>query len=428
MRSEIGTGTKKLYYDDAYLRSFEGTVLSCVPDGDRYKIVLDQTAFFPEEGGQSPDRGILRRTEGDCGTLGRSGQDGIGEPDRTDTNRTDGSAESAFGTVAQVLDVQIRGGVITHFTDQAFAEGETLTGEIDWAHRFSNMQQHSAEQLYSGLVNRELGYTNVGFHCSDDTVTMDYSGVLPEDAVRRIEREVNEVIWRNIESVQCFPTDEEAKEMDFRSKKEIEGQIRVIIFPDVDSCACCAPHVARTGEIGIFKVLAAQNWKGGTRIHMLAGDRAYECLAQEHAILQNTSRYLTTSTENVEERVRALKEETQALTAALAFAKEQLVLSKIGEMPSDGSMAVLFTDGLGAASRRRIINELMERRGGICALFDRTENGYSYVLGGTGILAVQKMLAQELGAKGGGKEPMIQGSVGASEEAIRAALNNPVNE
>ena len=384
MRSEIGTGTKKLYYDDAYMRSFEGTVLSCVPDGDRYKIVLDQTAFFPEEGGQSADFGTLQG--------------------------------------AKVLDVQIKNGVITHFTDGPLTEGEKVSGSVDWKHRFSNMQQHSAEHLYSGFVNRELGFSNVGFHCSDDTVTMDYSGVVPEDAVRRIEREVNEVIWKNIESIQCFPTDEEAKEMEFRSKAEIEGQIRVVVFPDADACACCAPHVAHTGEIGIFKVLAAQNWKGGTRIHMLAGDRAYGYLAQEHLILQNTARYLTTSTENVEERVRFLKEETQRLSLALAQAQEALTLEKIKDLPSGEETAVLFTDGLGAASRRRIINELMERRSGISALFDKTENGYSYVLGGAGVTSLQKILAEKLGAKGGGREPMIQGSVSAPEDAIRAVI------
>ena len=213
--------TIKLYDQDAYAVKFTAKVLSCRENIEKnrttYETVLDQTHFFPEEGGQSPDKGTINGVE--------------------------------------VLDVQIKKDVIFHTLKAPLTEGSKVEGEIDWTHRFSNMQQHSGEHIFSGLVHGKFGYDNVGFHLSDQSVTMDFNGILSDTEVREIEQKVNECIARNIEIEVTFPSKELEKQLEYRSKIEIEDQIRIVTIPGFDVCACCAPHVRRTGEIGILKVL-----------------------------------------------------------------------------------------------------------------------------------------------------------------------------
>ena len=141
---------KKLFYDSAYIRTFEAKVLSCEKGKKGYEVVLDQTAFYPEGGGQPYDMGIL------------------------------GGAH-----VTAVHDVK---GEIVHYTDAPLAVGETVTGEINWDRRFQNMQGHSGEHLVSGLIHAKYGYDNVGFHMGKDTVTIDFNGEFTvEDRRRQIE-------------------------------------------------------------------------------------------------------------------------------------------------------------------------------------------------------------------------------------------------
>ena len=139
---------------------------------------------------------------------------------------------------------------------------------------FSNMQQHSGEHLVSGIVHRLYGFDNVGFHLSSNEVTMDYSGVIPEDGLLLIEEEANRAVWSNIPSVVRFTGPEERKDLSYRSKLDLEGTVRIVTYPGVDSCACCAPHVRRTGEIGLIKISGMINWKGGVRMSIVCGDRA----------------------------------------------------------------------------------------------------------------------------------------------------------
>ena len=400
MASNIGQGTQKLYYDDAYMRSFDAAVLSCRelcrkgdPDGPaRYAVVLDRTAFFPEEGGQSPDRGNLILSGADA------------------------------AAPAQVLDVQIREGMITHVTDRPFETGDTVHGELDFEHRFSNMQQHSAEHIFSGLVHSCLGFENVGFHLSDSEVTMDYSGAFDAETAAELEMEVNRAIWKNIASEQRFPAREELAGIEYRSKIEIDGQVRLIIYPGYDVCACCAPHVAKTGEIGLFKVISLQNYKGGVRVHMLAGKRAFAYLAAEHDILVRSARFLSTSADQVPARIEAMKNEIFETKKALGAAQAEMLMEKIRSLPADQENVCLFTKGLDSVNIRNAVNELTARHRGFCAVFDGDDgSGYRYCLGcaaGDAVRTMQKSMQEMLGAKGGGKPPMTQGSVAAPAERI----------
>lgn len=398
--SVIGRGTEKLYYSDAYMQEFEATVQECrrisgsgtETDPFLYAVVLDRTAFFPEEGGQSSDRGTL-----------------------TSADR-----------VAHVLDVQIRDGIITHTADAPFEPGSPVHGSLDFHHRFSNMQQHSAEHLFSGLVWSRLGLTNVGFHLSDTEVTMDYSGPITAEEASELELEVNRLIWQNIESRQEFPDPAALEAWSYRSKTAIEGQVRLVVFPGCDVCACCAPHVARTGEIGVFRILSVQSHRGGVRVHMLAGERAFRYLAQENRILSEAARSLSTSTDQVPGRIEKLRAELSDTKHMLSNARLALLLKESDALPASQQNVFLFTEALEEPVLREAVNRLMEKHPGVCGIFNGNDTaGYRYVIGSqTDVLAVQILMKDALQARGGGKPPMIQGQVQASEANIRSLLES----
>ena len=199
--------TEKLFYQDGYMKTFTATVLSCEQSGEDYKVVLDRTAFFPEGGGQSGDIGMLNEI--------------------------------------QVFDTKEKEGLIYHYTKAPLSEGTKVDGVLDWEERFVRMQQHSGEHIVSGLVNKLYGYDNVGFHLGKEDVTMDFNGVITKEQMKEIEYLANEAVFKNIDIQTICPSEEELKKMTYRSKIEIDGQVRIIKIEGYDCCACCAPHMRK---------------------------------------------------------------------------------------------------------------------------------------------------------------------------------------
>jgi alanyl-tRNA synthetase len=374
--------TRKLYYEDAYKTEFEAKVVSANA-GD---IVLDRTAFFPEEGGQSADTGVL----------------------------------GGF----RVADVKIKDGEIHHLLEDRNATlevGTEIFGRIDWQHRFSNMQQHSGEHIFSGLVHSTYGFDNVGFHLSDNEVTLDFNGVIGPDGIRDIERRANEIIFRNIPSEIRFLSGEEAKTAEYRSKIDLDDEIRVVTYPGVDACACCAPHVALTGEIGCLKVVGLQNYKGGIRVSILCGMRAMEVFFHDRDILEKTANYLSNSTDEVYHLVVKARTELAETKAALAEAAKKLVQVRIDQIPAGDGNAVLFEESLDAGAMRSAVNSLVQKKNGFCGVFAGSDaDGYRYVIGKQGgdARTINNELREKFGARGGGKPEMVQGSVTASRADI----------
>lgn len=384
--------TKKLYDMDAYAREFEAKVLSCEKityekeseeNQNVYKIILDQTLFFPEEGGQTPDKGILGN-----------------------------------GTV---LDVQIKSNEIQHIVTEPLEVGSIVIGKIDWSHRFFNMQQHSGEHLFSGLAHRKYGLKNVGFHLSNQIVTMDFDKALSEEQLKEMEWEVNEAIVANVEIKTGYPSKEELKSLEYRSKIEIDGDIRIVEILGYDICACCAPHVKRTGEIGIFKIQNVQNYKGGMRISFLCGFRALEEYRKKAEIISELSGNLTTNQDNLVDHVNKLKTQVQSLKTQLSNAKQTMMESKIAEIPADQKDVLLFEKDIDTPVMRNVVNKLMETHEGICGIFvGSDEEGYNFIIGSKSVDCrdVAKKMKEELNARGGGKAQMIQGSVDAKKKDI----------
>ena len=383
--------TVRLYDQDAYATKFEAEVLACeeVEKKEKkvYQVWLDQTLFFPEEGGQSPDMGTI---------------DGI-----------------------KVLDVQIKDEVITHTLAAPLAVGTTVKGVVDWKHRFYNMQQHSGEHIFSGIVHNRFGYDNVGFHLSDSIVTMDFNGVITAEDIEEIETEVNQAIIENIPVEVSYPTKEELKVLEYRSKIEIEGQVRIVTIPGYDVCACCAPHVRRTGEIGMLKVMNVQSYKGGVRISILCGFRALEAFRQKADIITELMAQFSTNQEALVENVTKLKNTNQTMKNQLASAKQELMEYKVAAIPEDSENAILFESDLDTPVVRNVVNGLVEQFTGICAVFvGNDESGYQFIVGSKNkdCRAIAAALREKLSARDGGSDKMIQGSVAASQLQIEELL------
>lgn len=379
----------KLYDLDAYATEFDAVVVSCEKvtynKQDVYAVILDKTLFFPEEGGQSPDKGTINGEE--------------------------------------VTDVQINKDIITHYVNAPIKEGATVHGIIDWAHRFSNMQQHSGEHIFSGTVHREYGFNNVGFHLSDNGVTMDFDGVLSAEQIADVEYKVNEAIAKNIEIDVRFPSKDELDALEYRSKIEIEGAVRIVTIPGYDVCACCAPHVKRTGEIGMLKVMSVQNYKGGVRINMLCGFRALQAYREKIEVVSALTNLLSTSQETIVERVSRMKDTIHEMKQSLNEVKQNMMFAKIYDISEDEKDVILFEEDLDTAICRNVVNELVDMHSGINAVFVGNDaDGYRFILGSKiqDCNAVAVNLRDAFGAKCGGSESMIQGSVETTKEKLEA--------
>lgn len=377
---------KKLYYQDIHQTTFTATVTSCVPnDQGLYLITLDQTAFFPEEGGQVADSGTLN---------GHT-----------------------------VLDVQIKNEEIYHITTETFLVGSLITGQVNWEQRFDFMQQHSGEHIVSGLVNRDYGYHNVGFHLGLEEVTLDFDGILSLDQLREIEKEANHIIWQSLPIQISYPDKDTLDAMNYRSKKELNGEVRIVEIPGVDICACCAPHVEHTGEIGLLKITGVQSHRGGVRVHILCGGRAIQDYTLHQDSVAAISVLLSSKPEQVAQAVERLQAESQFRKERINNLQAQLLELKIRSLPSPDTLkhVTLFTDTIDAIAMRNAVNLLTQTYPGYCCLFSGSDTqGYHFVIGSKekDCRPVAALLRETFQSKGGGSAPMIQGSLKAPAEQI----------
>ncbi len=377
----------KLYYDSPYLKTFTGTVLSCGRGKKGFEVILDQTAFYPEGGGQPADTGVL-------------------------------------GGV-RVFDVHERGGEIVHYTEGELAVGSVINGEIDWERRFIHMQQHSGEHLVSGLIHARFGYDNVGFHMGEDEVTIDVNGELTWDELMEIEETANRMLWENLEVRAYFPSRAELAAMEYRSKKELVGDVRIVHIPGGDTCACCGTHVTRTGEIGIVKFLSMMHYKGGMRISLVCGEKAARDYEKRRREVQKVSVLLSAKPGEIAGAVEHMKKEQEALKVKLAESSRELIEYKVGRLKESGDRLFVIELGFDALRLRQLANRILEEKKAKTILaLARTDGGFLYVLGSQS--EDMRLLSKELNAllngKGGGSMQMAQGSFLMAKERLCAIL------
>ena len=362
--------TEKLY-ENAYLTEFDAQVLSCVLKNGMYEVVLDRTAFFPEGGGQPADEGFLDE-----------------QP---------------------VLDVQERDGVIFH-TVEAPLTG-TVHGEVFASIRYPRMQSHTGEHIVSGIVHKLYGYNNVGFHMADDCLmTVDFDGVLSEEQLAKVEHLANDAVCENRKVTVTFP--EHPETMTYRSKLDLVEGVRLVEIEDVDVCACCAPHVSATGEVGLIKILSVSPHRGGSRITMRCGGGIYGDYSMLHRSATEISRMLSVPREEILSGAEKLCEEIQGLKAEISELKEALAKATLA-VSHIGAWTVGCLGDAGFDALRTIINEME----GNVALF--TEGG-AYMLRGEGAGELTKKINAAFSGKGGGKPNFTQGKCTATKDEILA--------
>ena len=375
--------TEKLYYSDVHLRSFTAQVRACTQAAEGWRVVLDRTAFYPEGGGQPCDRGLL------------------------------GGAE--------VLDVREKDGEVCHLLALPLEVGTEVKGEIDWERRFDLMQQHSGEHVVSGMICARYGCDNVGFHIGADSVTIDFNCELGEDELPAIEHAANAYIWENRAAEIFYPTPEALAALEYRSKKALEGQVRIVRFPGADCCACCGTHVLRTGEIGLVKLLSARRFRGGVRIELVCGGRALRRFSQTEAQNTRVSNLLSAKPEATAAAVERLLGETETLHYRLVGLEQEAATALAGRLRGAGSV-LLLREGLDADGVRRLAAAVFETCGGVCAVFSGAEGDWKYALGAPE--AQYKELLAALNAalhgRGGGRDCFAQGSVKATRAEIEA--------
>lgn len=377
--------TERWYETDSYTYVFDAEAVRTEPFDKGTKVVLDGTYFFPEEGGQSPDRGTI---------------DGY-----------------------PVTDVQIRDGEIVHFVSGTVSSGQKVHCKVDREFRFRNMQMHSAEHIFSGLVFRLYGFANVGFHLSENSATMDYNGVLCDADVERLETLANQVIIENHKIRAWYPSEEEIKNLAYRSKKELTGPIRLVEIEDIDLCACCVPHVRGTAEIGCMKILSRENYKGGVRLHYIAGFRAVEHYRASLKLIAEAGQRLSVKPDGIVSAIEKLLNDNKELNYRLVEADRASAAAKIKDSctPEAPDRLLLFLPGDGSVLRFAM-DTAEQYVKGVCAIFSGDEErGYRYLLEcpGGNVTVIQKALKEELGAKGGGPAHSVSGRADAKEADIR---------
>ena len=381
--------TEKLYYIDSHLFSFTAAVLACREEKGGFAVVLDRTAFFPEGGGQLAD----------TGTLG-----GV-----------------------RVRDVQERGGEILHYTDAPLPVGETVEGALDREQRLRRMQNHSGEHILSGLVHGTCGYDNVGFHMGADCMTIDFSGELDWEQLMALEERANEIVRENIPLHIWFPGEEELQALDYRSKLELTENVRIVEIPGIDRCACCAPHMARTGQVGVIKILTAERHRGGIRVTALCGMDALADYRRRQDAAAAVSQLLSVPRDNIAPAVERLLQEQARYKERIAALSMEAVRLRAAAVPfTEGNLCV-FDTLLDEIALRELVNLLTERCTGLAAAFSGSDrDGWRYIIGSRSVdlRAAARAINAAIGGKGGGSREMIQGRASAEASQIRAYIES----
>ena len=374
--------TLKLYYQDPNIREFTATVTSCQEGKGGWEVVLDQTAFYPEGGGQACDLGRLN--------------------------------------AVNVLDVRERGEQVVHLCDSALEPGQTVTGVIDWERRFDLMQQHTGEHILSGIIHRIYGYGNCGFHVGQQVMEVDFDGPIDPEMLEKIEWEANEAVWQDL-PVKCwYPSREELPNVFYRTKRQLPWPVRIVQVPGYDSCACCGVHVSTTGQVGLIKILSCVKFHQGVRLELVCGKRAldYMCriFAQNRQVSQAFSAQMLETgdaAKRVAQQLAAEKFRTSGL--------EKRIFTMIAKEYTDREKVLHFEPDLTPGA----VRDLADRIGQACkdwaAVYSGTdESGYCIcIVSPRGdVRELGKQATQALNGRGGGKPNCFQGSFRTTKDQI----------
>ncbi len=375
--------TRKLYYEDCHLRSFSAVVTGCEKSEKGWLVTLDATAFYPEGGGEAPDLGVL-------------------------------------GGV-NVLDVQEDGEQVVHLCDGPLTVGRTVTGEIDWARRFDLMQQHTGEHIISGLIYEKFGYMNTGFHVGADVMEVDFDGPISTTDLMEIEKRANEAVWENIPLKCWIPSPEELPSVFYRTKRALPWPVRIVQVPGYDSCACCGIHVKYTGEVGLIKILSCTALRGGVRLELVCGERAYRHMVTVFEENRKVSQAFSAPMNATGEAALRMNE-ALAAEKGRATGLQNRLAERIAENYVNHGDVVHFEQGLDGNGLRLFADKIAGCCGGRAAVFSGEEGNYGYCLAQRDgdLRELNRAMASALNGRGGGKPEFQQGTLRAAKAEILA--------
>ena len=388
---------EELFYRDTYAKEFDVKVISSIKGEKGWEVILDDTAFYPEGGGQEADHGTLKMMSGN------------------DVNVTDVRRNKT--------------GEIVHYCDGGLKEGDTVHGSIDWDRRFDHMQNHSGEHIVSGIIHEHYGYENVGFHMGD-MIMIHVSGPLSWKQLAEVEKEANETIYADLPILVSYPDDKELAQITYRSKKELTGQVRIVNVPGRDICACCGTHVAKTGEIGIIKFFSMINYKGGVRIWMASGLKALGIISRRTDQDIELSHMLASDTDHIVDALKKVKDESAAKDRRITELVNSRFELEAGLLPDKTPVVIRFEEGLSTVETRRFCECLLENDKGICvAVLSRQNKSWYYVIGSRtdDVRPAGMALNAKLQGRGGGSAGMIQGTFAAEQGEIENVLKEELN-
>lgn len=300
------------YYQDAYTTTFSSKIIEKSIEADQAAIVLENTYFYPTSGGQPADRGMMN------------------------------------GLAVQDVTIRETDGAIMHWLDGAasrrLAVGEEVTAVIDWPRRFDHMQQHTGQHILSQAFIRLAEAETVGFHLSDNNVTIDLDTAdLSETQLDAAERLANQVVWENHPVRVRFVSRAEAQTLPIRKIPDKNGaELRLVDIENFDLTACGGTHVAQTGAVGLIKIVKTEKRNNKLRIEFVCGGRAWEDYGRKHQLTTALAAEFTTGTDQLLESVLRLREEAKESQRALKkeqaerqrLAAENMLVSgqKLGEL------------------------------------------------------------------------------------------------
>ena len=376
--------TEKLYYSDSYITEFCATIVGIESVNNKTAIILDKTAFFPEGGGQPADTGYI---------------------------------ENIF-----IHDVIERNGKIYHFTDKdvTLSQGSPVFCKINADKRFMRMQAHSGEHIVSGIAHKLFGAENVGFHMDDTLMTVDFNIPFTKEQLQIIEEKANECIYKNERINTFIVTAEQAQNYEYRSKLEFTEDIRLVEIENTDLCACCAPHVNFTGEIGIIKILSSVSHRGGVRITLICGKAAFNDYINKHNATISISTQLCSKHDETAEAVAKLIAANTAMKYDFSV-KQKNLLEIIASDIVPCDVICKFYDKLSMEEIREICNFTKDKSKKLCIILSgNDESGYSYCIFSelSELTDIVKQFNSICNGSGGGRGSMLQGKVKADKEAV----------
>ena len=369
--------TKKLYYEDPYLKEITVQVAESSANENGPYVVLNETCFYPEGGGQPADRGVI-------------------------------------GTVA-VLDVQNQDGEIRHYLDRQLEPGE-YKAALDWQRRWDHMQQHAGQHLLSALLEDRHGYQTTSFHLGQERVSIDlHQAAIDRETLQQVELEANRIISQHLPIRTRFVNEQQLGQLALRKPPAVTGDIRLVEIEGIDLNACGGTHPDNTAEIGLMKILGTEKAKGGMRLYFLCGERALEHFGKVSDVSDALIGKLNAPLPELVQAADALLSEKIAADKEIAELKKQLLSAEAKALTPEEGVAIRKFGDRPVKELQQLARLVTEEYPSVCLLFATQQQDSIRLVCARGkessadMRETLKRLLQETDGKGGGTPALAQG-------------------